>query len=178
MNVSKDKVVSVSYELKVDGEIVDRAEVESPMQFIYGNGTLIQSFENNIKDMKAGDSFDFSIPADQAYGEVMSEYILKLPLNIFERDGKIDEGLLQVGARLPMVDQEGNQLNGLVVDVKDDHVVMDFNHPLAGQDLHFVGKVEQVRDASAEEINHGHVHNPNQENGHDCNGGCDSGCDC
>jgi FKBP-type peptidyl-prolyl cis-trans isomerase SlyD len=178
MNVSKDKVVSVSYELKVDGEIVDRAEVESPMQFIYGNGTLIQSFENNIKDMKAGDSFDFSIPADQAYGEVMSEYILKLPLNIFERDGKIDEGLLQVGARLPMVDQEGNQLNGLVVDVKDDHVVMDFNHPLAGQDLHFTGKVEQVRDASTEEINHGHVHNPNQENGHDCNGGCDSGCDC
>lgn len=128
--------------------------------------------------MTAGDSFDFSIPADQAYGEVMSEYILKLPINIFEREGKVDHEMLQVGARLPMVDQEGNQLNGLVVDVKEDHVVMDFNHPLAGQDLHFTGKVEQVRDASTEEINHGHVHNPNQENGHDCNGGCDSGCDC
>jgi len=170
MNVSKDKVVSVSYELKVDGEIVDKAEVESPMQFIYGNGTLIPSFENNIKDMTAGDSFDFSIPADQAYGQVMSEYILKLPINIFEREGKVDEGLLQVGARLPMVDQEGNQLNGLVMDVKEDHVVMDFNHPLAGQDLHFTGKVEEVRDASAEELTHGHVHSHKHDEGHDC--GC------
>lgn len=170
MNVSKDKVVSVSYELKVDGEIVDRAEVESPMQFIYGNGTLIPSFENNIKDMTAGDSFDFSIPADQAYGQVMSEYILKLPINIFEREGKVDEELLQVGARLPMVDQEGNQLNGLVMDVKEDHVVMDFNHPLAGQDLHFTGKVEEVRDASAEELTHGHVHSHDHDTGHDC--GC------
>ncbi|MDD3568438.1 MAG: peptidylprolyl isomerase [Bacteroidales bacterium] len=170
MNVSKDKVVSVSYELKVDGEIVDKAEVESPMQFIYGNGTLIPSFENNIKDMTAGDSFDFSIPADQAYGQVMSEYILKLPIDIFEREGKVDEGLLQVGARLPMVDQEGNQLNGLVMDVKEDHVVMDFNHPLAGQDLHFTGKVEEVRDASAEELTHGHVHSHKHDEGHDC--GC------
>ncbi len=175
MNVSKDKVVSVSYELKVDGEIVDRAEVENPMQFIYGNGTLIQSFENNIRDMKVGDSFDFGIPADQAYGEVVSEYILKLPLNVFEREGKIEEGLLQVGSRLPMVDQEGNQLNGLILEVLDDHVVMDFNHPLAGQDLQFTGKIEGIREASAEEISHGHVHSHKHghDEGHEC-GSC--GC--
>lgn len=178
MNVSKDKVVSVSYELKVDGEIVDRAEVENPMQFIYGNGTLIQSFENNIKDMKSGDAFDFSIPADQAYGQVMSEYILKLPINIFEREGEVDHEMVKVGARLPMVDQEGNQLNGLVIDVKDDHVMMDFNHPLAGRDLHFTGKVQDVREASDEELSHGHVHNPNQNHDQGCNGDCNSGCDC
>lgn len=173
MNVSKDKLVSVSYELKVEGEIVDRAEVENPMEFIYGNGSLIQSFENNIKDMKVGDKFDFSIPADQAYGPVASEYILNLPINIFEREGKIDEELLQVGARLPMVDQEGNQMNGLVVEVKVDQVVMDFNHPLAGKDLHFAGKVEAVRDATADELSGGHAHN--SEHNHE--GGCE-GCDC
>lgn len=175
MNVSKDKVVSVSYELKVEGEIVDRAEVENPMHFIYGNGTLIQSFEHNIKDMKVGDSFDFGIPADQAYGEVVSEYILKLPLSVFEREGQIEEGLLQVGSRLPMVDQEGNQLNGLILEVQDDQVVMDFNHPLAGQDLHFTGKIEGIREASAEELQHGHVHSHNHshDEGHEC-GSC--GC--
>jgi FKBP-type peptidyl-prolyl cis-trans isomerase SlyD len=174
MNVSKDKVVSVSYELKVEGEIVDKAEVNNPMQFIYGNGTLIQSFENNIKEMKAGDSFDFSIPSDQAYGQVLSEYILKLPKSVFEREGEVEDGLLEVGARLPMVDQEGNQLNGLVVDVNEDHVVMDFNHPLAGQDLHFTGKVEEIRDATEEELTHGHVHSHNHsdDHGHEC------GCNC
>ena len=173
MNVTKDKVVSVSYELKVEGEIADRAEVENPMEFIYGNGTLIPAFEDNIKDMKVGDNFDFSIPADKAYGMPIPEYILNLPLNIFEREGKVDEEVLQVGSRLPMVDQEGNHMNGLVLEVKEDHVVMDFNHPLAGQELHFVGKVEAIRDASSDELTHGHTHNPDQGHG-DCCGEC--GC--
>jgi FKBP-type peptidyl-prolyl cis-trans isomerase SlyD len=170
MIVSKDKVVSVSYELKVNGEIVDMAEPKNPMQFIYGNGSLIKAFEDNIVDMKVGDTFDFNIPADMAYGQVNREYIINLPKNIFERDGEIEQGLLEVGARLPMVDQEGNQLNGLVLDVQDDHVVMDFNHPLAGEDLHFNGKVEDVRDASADELTHGHVHSHNHGGGCGCGG--------
>ncbi|PKP36500.1 MAG: peptidylprolyl isomerase [Bacteroidetes bacterium HGW-Bacteroidetes-15] len=167
MVVSKDKVVSVSYELKVQGEIVDRADSANPMQFIYGNGSLIQSFEKNIKDMKTGDSFDFSIPSDQAYGQANAEYIIKLPKTVFERDGEVDEDMLVVGSRLPMVDQEGNQLNGLILEVKDDEVVMDFNHPLAGEDLHFVGKVEEVREASQEELDHGHVHSHKHDHSHD-----------
>ena len=171
MSVSKDKVVSVSYELKVQNEIVDKAEAANPMQFIYGKGTLIQSFEDNIKDLKEGDSFDFNIASDEAYGKVNQEYILKLPKTVFEREGKVADDLLVVGTRLPMVDQEGNQLNGLILDVKDDHVVMDFNHPLAGEDLHFTGKIEAVRDASAEELAHGHVHNPEHNHGEGCCGG-------
>lgn len=174
MIVSNNKVVSVSYELKVQGEIVDRADSENPMEFIYGNGSLIQSFENNIKDMKAGDSFDFSIPSDQAYGQVNAEYIIKLPKSVFEREGEVAEDILVVGSRLPMVDQEGNQLNGLILEVKEDEVVMDFNHPLAGEDLHFMGKVEAVREASQEELDHGHVHNHNHDHNHDHNHG--EGC--
>jgi FKBP-type peptidyl-prolyl cis-trans isomerase SlyD len=171
MNVSNDKVVSVSYELTVQGEIADRAETENPMQFIYGNGSLIKSFEENIKDMKVGDSFDFKIPADKAYGVANQEYIIKLPKNIFEKDGEVEEGLLVVGTRLPMVDQEGNQLNGLVLDVLEDEVVMDFNHPLAGEDLHFVGKIEDIREATDEEKTHGHVHSHNHDHGDSCCGG-------
>ena len=168
MIVSKDKVISVSYELKVQGEVVDKAESANPMQFIFGNGTLIPSFEENIQDMKSGDAFDFTLPADKAYGDVKSEYVLNLPMSVFAKDGKVEEGLLTVGARLPMVDQEGNQLNGLIKDVLEDHVVMDFNHPLAGEALHFTGKVEEVREATPEEISHGHVHNPNDKS----DGGC------
>lgn len=171
MNVSKDKVVSVSYELKVQGEVVDSADANSPMQFIFGNGSLIQSFESNIKDMKAGDSFEFSIPSDNAYGAVIPEYVIKLPKSIFEKEGEVDESILVVGNRLPMVDQEGNHLNGLVVDILDSEVVMDFNHPLAGEDLHFTGKVEDVREASDEELSHGHVHSHNHDHGDGCCGG-------
>lgn len=177
MVVSNNMVVSVSYELKVNGEIVDRADIENPMQFIYGNGSLIQSFENNIKDMKVGDSFDFSIPSDLAYGKSNPDYILKLPKSVFERDGEVADDILVVGSRLPMVDQEGNQLNGLILEVKENEVIMDFNHPLAGEDLHFVGKVEAIREASQEELDHGHVHSHNHHHDHDnCQGdGCCGG---
>jgi FKBP-type peptidyl-prolyl cis-trans isomerase SlyD len=174
MLVSKDKVISVSYELKVDGDVVDQADASNPMQFIYGNGTLIPSFENNIKDMKAGDSFEFLIPSVQGYGEKLTDYIIKVPKNVFEADGEMPDDMLIVGNRLPMLDHEGNQLNGLILDIKDDHVVMDFNHPLAGQDLHFTGKVEGVREATEEELSHGHAHNPNHHHDHDH--GC--GCNC
>ncbi|MFP4556279.1 MAG: peptidylprolyl isomerase [Bacteroidales bacterium] len=166
MNVSKDKVVSVSYELKVEGDVVDKAESGSPMQFIFGNGTLLQSFENNIKEKSTGDEFDFTISSDNAYGEVNKDYILKLPMSVFEKDGKVADDLLKVGARLPMVDQEGNQLYGLILDVKEDHVLMDFNHPLAGKDLSFTGKVEDVREATEKELSEGHVH----KEGSDCCG--------
>ena len=165
MNVSKDKVISVSYELKVDGEIVDKAESSNPMQFIYGNGTLLKSFESNIEEKSKGDSFEFEILAENAYGQVNKDYFLKLPMTVFEKDGKVEDGLLQVGARLPMVDQEGNQMHGLILDVKEDHVVMDFNHPLAGKDLNFSGIVEDVREATEEELTHGHVH---KEGGNCC----------
>jgi FKBP-type peptidyl-prolyl cis-trans isomerase SlyD len=158
MNVSDNKVVSVSYELKVQGEIVDMAESTNPMEFIYGRGMLIKAFEDNINNMKVGDSFDFQIQSADAYGHVNKDYILKLPKNIFEVEGVIEADLLEVGKRLPMVDQEGNHLNGLVLDVQDDHVVMDFNHPLAGDDLHFTGKVESIREATPEELDHGHIH--------------------
>jgi FKBP-type peptidyl-prolyl cis-trans isomerase SlyD len=170
MNVSNDKVVSVSYELKVQGEIVDQADSTSPMEFIYGKGMLIKAFESNINNMKVGESFDFTIPSAEGYGQVNKDFILKLPKNIFEVDGVIEDNLLEVGKRLPMVDQEGNQLNGLILEIVDDHVVMDFNHPLAGDDLHFTGKVEAIREATTEELEHGHVHSHKHEGG--CCGEC------
>ncbi|MEW5846918.1 MAG: peptidylprolyl isomerase [Bacteroidota bacterium] len=158
MNVSKNKVVSISYELKVDGDLIDAAQADNPLVFLYGHGQLLPLFEDNIKDLSEGDSFEFMIPSKDGYGEVNDMAIVELPKEIFVIDGELQEDLLVIGNRLPMRDSEGNALDGTVVEVTDNTVVMDFNHPLAGKDLYFTGKVEKVREATAEEISHGHVH--------------------
>jgi len=158
MNVSKNKVVSISYELKVDGDLIDAAQADNPLVFLYGHGQLLPLFEDNIKDLAEGDSFEFMIPSKDGYGEVNDQAIVELPKEIFVIDGELQEDLLVIGNRLPMRDSEGNALDGTVVEVTDNSVVMDFNHPLAGKDLYFTGKVENVREATAEEISHGHVH--------------------
>jgi FKBP-type peptidyl-prolyl cis-trans isomerase SlyD len=158
MNISKDKVVSISYELKVNGDLVDSAVAENPLVFLYGHGQLLPLFETNIHNLKTGDSFEFKIPSAEGYGEVDEDAIIDLPKDIFVIDGVLQEDMLIVGNSLPLRDSEGNELHGTILEVGDDHVKMDFNHPLAGEDLYFTGKVVDVREATSEEISHGHVH--------------------
>ena len=175
MIISNDKVVSLSYMLKVNNEIVDNAVAEHPLVFIYGHGQLLPLFEENIKGLKVGDSFEFKVSCEEGYGQMNEMAVVELPKDIFVIDGEIPADLLEVGKSLPMRDNEGNALNGVILDIKEDVVVMDFNHPLAGQDLFFNGKVEDVRDASAEELSHGHIHG-NSSCGDGCGDGCGSGC--
>lgn len=177
MVVTNDKVVSLSYELKVNGELVDQADANNPLEFLFGHGALIARFEQNINNLAIGDAFDFMIPSNEGYGNVNQDAIIDLPKDIFKVDGEIDEGLLEIGKWLPMLDQDGNSLNGKIIEIADEHVVMDFNHPLAGQDLHFTGKVESIREATTEELSHGHVHghNHHHDHDHDHSGGCCGG---
>jgi len=180
MIISNDKIVSLSYELKIKDEIVDNAVAEHPLEFLYGRGQLLPLFEDKIKGLKIGDTFEFMVPCDEGYGQVNEMAVVELPKDIFKVDGEIPNDLLEIGRSLPMRDNEGNALNGMIVDIKDEVVVMDFNHPLAGQDLYFNGKVEAIRDASAEELSHGHIHQ------NSCGDGCgdnhpdkeESGCGC
>ncbi|HNT41608.1 MAG: peptidylprolyl isomerase [Bacteroidales bacterium] len=158
MNISNDKVVSISYELKVNGDLVDSAVADNPLVFLYGHGQLLPLFETNIHNLKTGDSFEFSIPYADGYGEVDEEAIIDLPKDIFVIDGVLQEDMLVVGNTLPLRDSEGNELNGTILEVGDTHVRMDFNHPLAGEDLYFTGKIIDVREATSEELSHGHVH--------------------
>ena len=164
MTITKDKVVSLSYQLKVNGELVDNADASNPLEFMFGRGSLIARFEENINNLAVGDLFDFMIPSNEGYGEVNEEAIIELPKDIFKVEDDVDESILEVGKILPMLDQDGNSLNGKIIEVAENHVVMDFNHPLAGQDLHFTGKVEAIRDATAEELSHGHVHHEHHHN--------------
>lgn len=177
MIIAKDTVVSLSYELRVNGEMVDTAEPANPLEFLYGHGQLLQLFEDNISGMRVGDSFNFVVPCEEGYGKVNDMAIVELPKEIFKVDGEVQEDLLVLGRRLPMRDSDGNALEGTIVEIADEVVVMDFNHPLAGQDLYFTGKIEGIREATSEELQHGHVHGQSHCND-EYDGSCGCGCGC
>jgi len=155
MTIAKDKMVSVTYELKLDGkegDVFEKAGKDSPLIFLYGSGMMLPAFESGLAEKKANDTFEIFIPAADAYGEVNEEAIVELPKSIFMVDGKIDEQLITPGNSVPMMSTSGQRMEGLVVSVDENTVQMDFNHPLAGEDLHFTGEILDVRDATEEEL--------------------------
>lgn len=160
--------VALSYELKVDGEVVETVTAESPLQFVYGAGFLLPKFEAHLTGLSAGDEFAFRLDTEDAYGPVISDAVVELPKEVFMVDGKIEEGLLEKGNQLPMSDNQGNRLVGVVKEVKDDVVVMDFNHPMAGKTLDFKGTVVTVREATPEDLGPMNAA---------CSGSCGDGCD-
>jgi FKBP-type peptidyl-prolyl cis-trans isomerase SlyD len=171
MKISQNKSVSLSYDLHVgegeEQELMERATSETPLQFIFGTNSMLPAFEKQLEELQEGDSFDFILSPEDAYGEYVDENVIDLPKNIFEVDGKIDEEVVFEGATLPMMDTNGNRLQGSVVSVGEAVVTMDFNHPLAGETLHFTGQVLTVKEASIEEIA-----------ALTSGGGCGSGCGC
>lgn len=163
MTIDLHKVVTVNYKLSnhQTGEKIEETTTENPMVFLFGVGSLIPDFENNLSGKSVGDKVSFSIEAAQAYGVRDNNQIVQIPINVFhDENGKFDESHVFVGALLPMSDSEGNHLRGQVVAIAADHVEMDFNHPLAGTDLKFDVEVVDIRPATADEIDHGHVHGP------------------
>ncbi|MBW6497816.1 MAG: FKBP-type peptidyl-prolyl cis-trans isomerase [Bacteroidales bacterium] len=159
--MTQAKVISLTYELRTgnaQGDIIETADKANPAQFLFGTGNLIPDFENNVGSLNQGDAFEFIILSENAYGPVNQEALIDLPKSVFVIDGELASDMLEVGNMVPMRDQEGNPLNGKVVEVGEETVKMDFNHPLAGMDLHFKGEVLETREATAEEVSHGHVH--------------------
>jgi FKBP-type peptidyl-prolyl cis-trans isomerase SlyD len=175
MIIAKDKVVSVTYELKLANgtdETVEKVNQSNPLVFILGHGNLLPKFESNLTGLKIGDFFDFTLTAEEAYGKLSNEAIVDLPKSVFMVDGELDEDLLQIGNLVPMMDQAGNRFNGKVIELSTENVKMDFNHPLAGEALHFKGEVVEIREATDEEIAHGHIHQHSS-----CGCGSSDGCD-
>ncbi len=163
MIIEKNKVVSVSYNLEANTAGEEKQHVETagpdrPLTFLFGSGGLIPAFEENLSGLTTGASFSFSIDAADAYGETEPDALVDLPLEIFKVDGVLDMEMLQTGNMVPMSDRDGNRLDGRVVAITGENVKMDFNHPLAGHQLHFSGEVLEVREATEEEISHGHAH--------------------
>lgn len=157
MKISTHKFVSLTYDLNVGGEgeeleLMERATVEQPLEFVFGTGSMLEAFEAQLENLSEGDTFNFDLSPDQAYGEYDDEYLVDLPRSMFEQDGKLNTEVVFEGNVLPMMDTNGNRLNGSVVSIGDETIKMDFNHPLAGETLHFSGKIQVVREATPEEI--------------------------
>ena len=178
METVENKYITLAYKFYTiengEKEFTEEAPAEHPFQFISGLGLTLESFENQVKDLNKGDKFDFTIKAEEAYGEYDEEHVIDLPKNIFEIEGKFDSERVVEGAVIPLMTSEGQRINGSVVEVKDDVVVMDMNHPLAGCDLNFVGEITENRPAPNDEL----AEMARMMSGGGCSGGCGGGCNC
>lgn len=166
MIIDQNTVVTLHYKLQednADGELIEETHGGEPLTFLFGVGQMIPEFEAKLEGKAAGDHFAFGIPHADAYGPYDEDAVAALPLEIFMHEGEIDMEMLQQGQMIPLRDEEGRMLYGTVEEVRENDVVMDFNHPMAGVDLYFTGQIESVRAATKEEIDHGHVHG---EGGH------------
>ena len=155
MEIGKNAMVTLTYDLMIndqDGEMIEQTTAEHPLQFLYGAGMMLQEFEKNLAGLTEGDHFEMKLNSSVAYGEVNEEAIVDLPKKIFMADGHFDADFIKVGNTIPMMSGNGQRLNGLVLEVEENSVRMDFNHPLAGEDLYFKGEILEVRQATDDEI--------------------------
>ncbi len=165
MKIENRTVVTLGYTLNINDNgtdvQVEKTDANNPFIFLYGVGGLLPEFELNLSGKTIGDKFDFIIKAENGYGVSDIKNIIQIPKSTFVNDqGVVEENILVLGNVIPMMDPQGNQFQGIVKEVNVDFVLMDFNHPLADKDLHFVGEVYNVRIATLEELQHGHVHGP------------------
>ena len=177
-----NKYITVAYKLYVDNqgkeELVEEATAEHPFQFISGVGSTLDRFENEVASLNQGDTFEFIIPSEEAYGEYLPEGVKSVSKDMFNIDGKFDSERIFPGAIVPLQDSEGHQFYATVGEVTDTTVTVDLNHPHAGKNLKFVGSVIISREATNEEIQE-IVSSMSEEGGcSGCGGSCGNGCDC
>ncbi|MEG1885699.1 MAG: peptidylprolyl isomerase [Alistipes sp.] len=166
MKVEQNKMIGVDYKLTVDGKIADQSRPGQPLEFICGTGMLLPKFEEAILGKEIGEAVAFTLEPKDGYGETIAEAIVDLPKDIFMVDGKLAEDILFVGSQVPMSDAQGNRMVGIVKELSNDSVKMDFNHPMAGKTLHFEVEVISIREVTPEDLK-----------GSTC--GCgDEDCDC
>jgi FKBP-type peptidyl-prolyl cis-trans isomerase SlyD len=178
MNIEKDKVVTIDYSLRdAAGKLIDSSDGGEPLVYLHGNSNIIPGLEKELEGKRSGDTVNCVIPAVNAYGERDESLVFKVNKNEFGNDTEISPGM-QFEAR-----GEGGSQIVTVVEISGEEVTIDANHPLAGEALHFDVKVVDVREASDEERQHGHVHaggcagcgcDCGEECGDEC--GCEEGC--
>ena len=151
--VKDNLVVTLDYKLIVDDEIMENTEEGEPILFIQGIGQIIPGLENAVYGMKVGDQKTVVIPPEEAYGEYDPESTQEAKKDEFSEEVPLD-----VGTFLDLEDDEGDILSAQIVAEEEDTVTLDFNHPLAGKTLTFEITLTDLRPASEEELEHGHVH--------------------
>jgi len=151
--VQNGVVVSMDYKLTVDGELLDSSDEAGPLQFLAGYENIIPGLEREMLGMKIGDSKDVVVKPADGYGEFDDQAFMDVPRSEFPQDMELEEGM-----ELHVTDEDGQHQAAYVNSFDDQAVQLDFNHPLAGAELHFSVKVVALREPTEEEKDHGHVH--------------------
>lgn len=155
MKIEKNKVVTIHYTLTDDtGKTLDSSEGREPLAYIQGVGQLISGLESQLEGKKADEKLTVKVAPADAYGEYREDMVFEVGKDGFQGEEELVEGM-QVEVEL----EEGKSV-AIVTKIEDENVTLDLNHPLAGEALNFDVEIKEVRDASEEELNHGHVHGP------------------
>ncbi|MCE8019525.1 peptidylprolyl isomerase [Halomonas sp. MCCC 1A11036] len=158
MQIAQNSVVAFHYTLTNDaGEVLDSSEGRQPLTYLHGAGNIIPGLEKQLEGREAGDKLNVTVAPDEGYGEVQPQLVQEVPRDAFQGVESVEPGM-QFQAQT-----QGGPLMVTVTKVEGDTVTVDGNHPLAGQKLNFDVEIAEVREASQEEIEHGHVHG---EGGH------------
>ncbi|MDA3911101.1 MAG: FKBP-type peptidyl-prolyl cis-trans isomerase [Bacteroidales bacterium] len=152
MEIKKGKRVKVQYQLRLesfDGELVEETRENEPEVFVVGDDAMLDIFENQLLGKKAGDDFRIEIHAADAFGDYDPDALIEFTEEEFYELVGEEKGDFELGAYFPMEDDEGNNYDGFITEIEEDRVVVDFNHPLAGETLYFAGKVLEVSEPEA-----------------------------
>ncbi|MBC6368293.1 peptidylprolyl isomerase [Algoriphagus sp. AK58] len=167
MKINTNTVVGLTYELKVSKEedgiesapfSVEIRDEEDPFYFLFGMSGLPEKFEELLEGKEEGEDFSFTLTMADAYGEADDELIITLPKEQFSGERGFSPEMLEEGNFLPLMDENGYSMQAKILKDLGEQLLLDFNHPLVGFDLHFEGNIMEVREATKEEIKHGHVH--------------------
>jgi len=153
LKVEDGQVVSMDYTLTVDDEVIDTSAGQEPIQFVQGSGNIIPGLERELYGMTIGDAKEVDVAPQDGYGEIDGEAFMDVPRSQFP-----EEIPMEIGTLLELHDEAGHPMHARIDQVGDQTVRLDFNHPLAGKQLHFSVKIAHLRPASDEERDHGHVH--------------------
>ena len=166
MKINKHTIVGLTYELKVSKEedeiesapfSVEVREADDPFYFLFGQSGLPEKFEELRQGKNLDEEFSFTLTTEEAYGEADEELLITLPEDQFSKERGFSPEMLEEGNFLPLVDENGYPMQAKILKNLGKELLLDFNHPLVGFDLHFEGKIIEVRKATKKEIEQGHV---------------------
>ena len=151
--LSENKIGAIAYKIYVDGELLETVREEDAIEYMHGWDNIVPGLEKALEGKQAGESFDVTVPPEDAYGEYDNDLIEEIPVEDFEFDEA--DAKLEPGLEVEMMDEEGDIIEGTILGLEGDYVLVDMNPPLAGKTIRYAGVVLNVREASEEELEWG-----------------------
>lgn len=153
LTLSENKVGAIAYEIHVDGELLETVHEDDAIEYLHGWDNIVPGLEKALEGKAAGDTFDVTVPPEDAYGDYDEELITEIPLDEFDFDEADND--LQIGMEVEMLDDDGDIIEGTIVGFQENSVLVDTNPPLAGKTIRYAGRVLEVREATEEELEWG-----------------------